>query len=169
MAEEIKEEAMEKVVNGQDGEGATPPEVNYIQVIKELKQNSVSRQDYDKLVAENKQLLENYVNGTYNDANAQKPEKRKVEDIRDELFNNPHNNLDYVKLALELREAVMSKGDPDPFIPVGKQINATNDDKLAAENVAKVFQECIDYAEGDSGVFTNELQRRTHDVKILRK
>ena len=42
----------------------------------------------------------------------------------------------------------------------------TDDDVKTAEKVAQVLQECVDYAEGDSAVFTNELQRRMVDVKI---
>ena len=42
----------------------------------------------------------------------------------------------------------------------------TDDDIKTAEKVANVLQECVDYAEGDSAVFTNELQRRLVDVKV---
>lgn len=60
----------------------------------------------------------------------------------------------------------MAEGKPDPFLPVGNQIAPTDDDIAAAERVAKVLQECVDYADGDSAVFTNELQRRTIDIKV---
>jgi hypothetical protein len=42
----------------------------------------------------------------------------------------------------------------------------TDEDVRTAQKVADVLQECVDYAEGDSAVFTNELQRRLVDVKI---
>ena len=60
----------------------------------------------------------------------------------------------------------MAKGEPDPFLPYGKQISPTRQDEETAAKVAQIYQECIDYAEGDSEVFTNELQRRTRDVRI---
>ena len=134
---------------------------DYITAIKELKQNSVDRSEYDKLKAENKKLIQAVVNGQSIEGES-KPEYRDVNEIRDELFNHEHNNLDYVTLALELRNTLIAKGETDPFLPVGSQISPTADDAEKAEKVAQVFQECIDYANGDSALFTQELQRRTN-------
>lgn len=151
----------EKVVTGTEVVDNT----DYLEAIKTLKQNSVDRSKYDALKAENKKLLDAVVNGQEIEMPTQ-PTKRPVDEIREELFNHEHNNLEYIKLSLELREALMSEGKPDPFIPVGKQVSPSREDEAIAEKVAQVYQECIDYAEGDSEVFTNELMRRTRDVKI---
>ena len=139
---------------------------DYLDAIKDLKQNSVDRSKYDQLRAENKKLLDSIVNGTEIAQAEQQPQARSVDEIRDELFNHEHNNLEYVKLALELRNTLMAEGKPDPFIPVGKQISPTREDEEIAAKCATIYQECVDYAEGDSEVFTNELMRRTRDVRI---
>ena len=151
---------LEEQINetGNQVEDSTP---DYLAAIKELKQNSVDRSEYDKLKAENKKLIDAVVNGQPGDVES-KPEMRKSEDIREELFNQEHNNLDYVKLALELRSSLMSEGKPDPFLPMGSQIAPTAEDVEKAEKVAQVYQECIDYADGDSKLFTQELMRRTN-------
>ena len=83
--------------------------------------------------------------------------------MRAELFGseNEFSNLDYWTKALQLRSAVIEGGGVDPFLPYGKNIAPTNEDIETANRVAKVVAECIEYAEGDSAVFTNELQRRT--------
>ena len=140
---------------------------DYIATIKELKQNSVDRQKYDQLKAENKKLLDSIVNGQELDL-PQESKKRSVDEIRSEMFkeDNGLTNLQYIKDALELRSQLISEGKPDPFLPVGNQIAPTDFDIATAERVANVLQECVDYAEGDSSVFTNELLRRTVDVKI---
>ena len=140
---------------------------DYIATIKELKQNSVDRQKYDQLKAENKKLLDSIVNGQEIDL-PQESKKRSVDEIRSEMFkeDNGLTNLQYIKDALELRSQLISEGKPDPFLPVGNQIAPTDFDIATAERVANVLQECVDYAEGDSSVFTNELLRRTVDVKI---
>ena len=138
---------------------------DYLAAIKELKQNSVDRSDYDKLKAENKKLLDSIVNGQTIEVE-DGPKYRDVAEIRDELFNQEHDNLDYIKLSLELRNTLIAKGESDPFLPVGRQISPTREDVEAADRVAKVYQECIDYADGDSALFTQELMRRTRDVKI---
>lgn len=146
---------------------------DYLAAIKELKQNSVDRSEYDKLRAENKKLIDAVVNGQSGQEEPAftKHSKEQIDDLRNELFNSPKelNNLEYITKAMELREALMENGEPDPFLPVGKQISPTRDDLEGAEKVAQVYKECIDYAEGDSEVFTNELMRRTRDVKLPRK
>ena len=146
---------------------------DYLAAIKELKQNSVDRSEYDKLRAENKKLIDAVVNGQPGQEEPvfTKHSKEQIDDLRNELFNSPRelNNLEYITKAMELREALMENGEPDPFLPVGKQISPTRDDIEGAEKVAQVYKECIEYAEGDSEVFTNELMRRTRDVKLPRK
>jgi len=156
------EEKEQNSVTGTEVEDMTP---DYLTAIKELKQNSVDRQKYDELKAENKRLLNAVVNGQTVEVE-EGPKYRDVGEIRDELFNNEHNNLEYVKLALELRNTLMAKGETDPFLPVGRQISPTREDVEMAEKCAQVYQECIDYAEGDPALFTQELMRRTRDVKV---
>ena len=146
---------------------------DYINAIKDLKQNSVDRSEYEKLRAENKRLIDAVVNGQpgQEEQVVVKHSKEQIDDLRNDLFNSPRelNNLEFITKAMELREALMENGEPDPFLPVGKQISPTGDDLEGAEKVAQVYKECIEYAEGDSEVFTNELMRRTRDVKLPRK
>ena len=146
---------------------------DYLAAIKELKENSVNRSEYEKLRAENKKLIDTVVNGLpgQEEQVVVKHSKEQIDDLRNDLFNSPRelNNLEFITKTMELREALMENGEPDPFLPVGKQISPTRDDLEGAEKVAQVYKECIDYAEGDSEVFTNELMRRTRDVKLPRK
>ena len=155
--------AEEKVsVTGTEVEDMTP---DYLAAIKELKENSVDRSEYDKLKAENKKLLDSIVNGV--DIGQQPVEEKKsIEELRQAYLKEDQSNLEYITNALKLREALMAEGKPDPFLPIGEQILPTDDDIAKAQHVAEVLQECVDYAEGDSNVFTNELQRRLVDVKI---
>lgn len=155
-------EEKQVIETGTPVEDMTP---DYLAAINELKQNSVDRSKYEELRAENKKLLNSIVNGQAVEVE-NKPQFRDVAEIREELFNHEHSNLDYVKLALELRNTLIANGEPDPFLPVGKQISPTREDEEVAARAAQIYQECVDYAEGDSAVFTNELQRRTRDVKI---
>lgn len=139
-------------------EDSTP---DYLEAIQTLKQNSVDRAEYDKLKAENKKLIDAVVNGQTIDAD-QGTKYRDANEIREELFNQEHTNLDYIKLALELRSTLMAEGKPDPFLPVGSQIAPTAEDEMKAQKCAEIYQECIDYADGDSKLFTQELMRRTN-------
>lgn len=146
--------------------GATVEDMtpDYLAAINELKQNSVDRSKYEELKAENKKLLDSIVNGT--EVALPREEKKSVEELRAAYLKEDQSNLEYISNALKLREALMAEGKPDPFLPVGEQILPTDEDVAKAQHVAEVLQECVDYAEGDSAVFTNELQRRLVDVKI---
>lgn len=151
----------EKVVTGE-----VVDNTDYIAAIKELKQNSVDREKYNQVVSEKKALLDALVNGE--DVQVPNASRRSNEEIRKEMFtqNSGLSNLEYAKDALELRENLISEGKPDPFVPIGRRYTPTDEDITCANKVAQVLQDCIDYAEGDNAVFTNELQRRMVDVKV---
>lgn len=143
-------------------------ETDYIAAIKELKDNTVSKEDYNKLKNENQKLLKSLVNGetiTVEKAAAD------VGELRKQLYDSDAelSNLEYVTKSLELRDAIIAEGGHDPFLPWGKQIAPTTEDIEAANRVATVLKECVDYAEGDSEVFTNELMRYTLDVAPQRR
>lgn len=93
-------------------------------------------------------------------------EKVDVAALRKELYGDDVNlsACDYWEKTLKLREEVMKQGAPDPFIPIGKNIAPTAEDIQKAENVEKAVRSCLEYADGDSEAFTNELQRITVDA-----
>lgn len=144
----------------------------YIEALKEMKQNSVSKEAYQKLKDENRQLLDSLINGSQIDIQQMKPEitDEYVNGLRKKLFNPDEglSNLEYAKTAIELRDALLEKGEIDPFLPVGHNITPTDEDYVKADRVGQVLKECIDYANGDSELFTNELMRRTNDSMPLR-
>lgn len=148
-------------VTGTQVEDMTP---DYLEAIQSLKQNSVDRSKYEELKAENKKLLDSIVNGT--EVAVPHEEKKSIEELRAAYLKEDQSNLEYITNTLKLREALMAEGKPDPFLPIGEQILPTDEDVRTAQKVADVLQECVDYAEGDSSVFTNELQRHLVDVKI---
>ena len=135
---------------------------HYIEAIKEMKANTVDKEAYLKLKEENKQLLNSLVNGE--EIKGQEPEqKESIEELRSKLFGTKRkdlNNLDFVENALKLRNALMESGRTDPFVPTGSKIKPTDEDFAKAKKVADTLQECVDYADGDPDVFTDELKRR---------
>ena len=145
---------------------------DYIEQIKKLKENSVSRDDYEKLKSDNKKLIDALANGTQMDVVESKVSAvENINNLRHKLFSkgNNLNNLEYCKAAVELRDALIENGERDPFLPFGHNVLATDSDYESAERVANVMKECIDYADGNDDIFTNELQRRTVDVVITKK
>ena len=146
---------------------------DYIEQIKKLKESSVSKDDYDKLRLDNKRLIDALANGTQLEGKVE-PKIDAVENInnlRKKLFSKGSNlnNLEYCDTALKLRDALIENGERDPFLPFGHNVVTTDSDNETANRVSTILKECIDYADGDSDIFTNELQRRTVDVVIPKK
>lgn len=148
----------------------TTEEVDYVQAIQELKANSVPKEQYAKLKAENSKLLNSLINGETIEAGSL-PEKPDIPKLRKELFDGDAQltNLEYISKTLELRDAIMESGGTDPFLPVGHKVLPDDNDIACANKTAAILKECVEFADGDSGVFTAELQRRMIDTAPKRK
>lgn len=136
---------------------------DYISALNEMKKNTVSKEAYDKLRADNKKLLDTIVSGQSLEQTEVK-EEVDVDALRKELFGKTRrdlSNLEYVDKALQLRKALMEKGEQDPFVmKAGRTSSPEAEDFKKAERVASVLQECVDIADGNDSVFDNEFQRR---------
>ena len=136
---------------------------DYISALKEMKKNTVSKEAYDKLRADNKKLLDTIVSGQSLEQTEVK-EEVDVDALRKELFGKSRkdlSNLEYVDKTLQLRKALMEKGEQDPFVmKAGRTSSPEAEDFKKAERVASVLQECVDIADGNADVFNNEFQRR---------
>ena len=132
-----------------------------------MKANTVSRDAYNKLRNENKQLLDALVSGK--EIPQEPVAKPSVSDLRKKLFSGEDmSNLEYVETALSLRDSLIEAGERDPFLPYGDKVDITPEQIDAANKVAAGLKEMVDFAEGDSGVFSAEYQRRVKDVSIPR-
>lgn len=160
----------DKVLNNeQTVNNSTDTSLDYIEAIKTLKETTVEKSAYDSLRAENKKLLDSLINGE----EIQPQNKVLTEDINElrheVLTNDSLTNLEYWDKVLKLRQALLKRGDEDPFVPQGQKISASAADYETANKVATIMQEMVDNAEGDPNVFLNEFQRRVKDTQIKKK
>lgn len=145
--------------------------VSLAKALKEARENSVPKSEYEKVVAENKQLVSEIINGGGEGNGSATPETTKVsvEELREKLYGpncGELSNLDFWKYTLQLRDEVIKRGEPDPFLPIGAKITPTDADVESANRVADVVQECIKEADGNSEVFTALLQGKTNGDSI---
>lgn len=142
-------------------------DVDYVAAIQELKDKSVPKEQYAKLKEENAKLLKSLINGETIEA-TEADSSPDIAQLRKDLFSGEGEltNLEYVSKALELRDALIEKGERDPFLPFGHNIAPTPQDIEAANRVAKVMKECVEAADGDSALFTSLLQRETMEAAI---
>ena len=136
---------------------------DYILALNEMRKNTVSKEAYDKLREDNKKLLDTIVSGQSLEQTEVK-EEVDVDALRKELFGKSRkdlSNLEYVDKTLQLRKALMERGEQDPFVmKAGRTSSPEAEDFKKAERVASVLQECVDIADGNDSVFDNEFQRR---------
>lgn len=146
-----------------------PSNVELAKALKELKENSVSKEDYERVVEENKQLVAQVINGDgagNGQTNTPEDLDGDIKALREKLYGpkcSELSNLEFCDATLKLREAIIKRDDIDPFVPRGANIKPTDYDAQRAQAVADVMAECIKEANGDSGVFTALLQAKTNN------
>lgn len=143
-------------------------EVALAKALREARENSVPKAEFERLKKEKEDLVSEIINGKGTGSGQPQPEEQKptIAELKEKLYGpkcSELSNLEYWKNTLALRRAVIDKGDPDPFLPIGSKISPTKEDIEKAQNVDDVVQQCIDECDGNSEVFTALLQSRTNN------
>ena len=147
--------------SGQEG-NTTETEFDPVQAINELKKNTVSKEEYNKVKAEKDKYLKALIEGSQ--IADEKKEPVDIDELRKSLFTKDLDNLTFAKKALELRNELIEREGVDIFVGKGNKYAPDKSDYEAAQRVADAFQSCVDIADGDSEIFTRELMRITNDV-----
>ena len=128
------------------------PETNYVKIIQDLKRTTVSRDEYNRVLEDNK-MLANALATTperkeeSTDDSAKVATDEEVQALRDKLYNQScggMSNLDSMETILDLRDAVLSRGERDPFLPTAE-----------------------DYVETEETVKTVRLEQRLSDRYVI--
>lgn len=142
----------------------------YIDTIQKLKENTVSKDKYNKLLEDNKNLLETIVNGGSVEKKEEEPKMNQEEFLKlIKSTNDDLTDLEYTEKMLKIRQAIIDKGLEDPMAP--KQYNHTNteEDYATAQKVAEFLQSCVDESKGDSRLFKVLFQSGLKDPIIRKK
>lgn len=139
---------------------AETTEVNYIEAMAEMRKNMVSKEEYNKIVEENKQLVDTLVSGANIPEKYLTPEPEvDLDALRNDMFTRQMTNLEYAKKVLTLRNELLKRGEKDPFLGVTHNYVETEADIANAEKAAEALQYCVNVAQGNPDIFQNELQR----------
>ena len=154
----------EKILTSESGQegNTTETEFDPVQAINELKQNTVSKEEYNKVKAEKDKYLKALIEGSQ--VADEKKEPVDIDELRTSLFTKDLDNLTFAKKALELRNELIDQEGVDIFVGNGNKYDHDNSDYEAAQRVADALQSCVEVADGDSEIFTRELMRITNDV-----
>lgn len=138
----------------------------YIQTIKELKENSVSKEEYEKLLNERNQLIDVLKDGgTIENEDVSEDTK----ELRNKLFNTELSNLEYIDTALKLRKNILEETGEDIFVAKGNGVVNTPTDYQQAQRVADILTQLVEESEGSSAIFTQRLQACMKDAVIPTK
>ena len=142
-------------------QSGTQSAAEYIEAIKNLKENSVDKKEYDKLKDENKTLIkalsgEGELPEIAKEAQ-QKPDLAALRENYRKISEEGAMNYEVAQAALELRAAAIAAGENDPFIPAGIKVEPTLDDLKGAQKVADALQYCLDEATEEDGTIDPEI------------
>ena len=124
----------------------TPTADDFMEQLNTLRATTVSKEEYDRVVADRNKLADSLINGSFKQDVAEEP-KPDIDALR-QKFLGPHKyNYEQIRDMLELRKACMDAGEDDPFAGNNPEnLNTANLEEY--ERVAGILQECLD-AMGD--------------------
>lgn len=139
----------------------TGMEQDYIQTIQDLKNNTVSKADYEKIKADNKRLLDAYANGQKLEGEQEEAPKLPTRvEILNKDMSEIKTDLDYWQYQLDLRDATIRENKKDPWVTGnygrdanGNEMTIDYNEATAMENLAENLKALIEEADGDATYF----------------
>lgn len=170
--------AEEKEITTQTNEitQSTPdynPAATYAEQLRAIQSNMVDREQYEKVVAQNKQLAESLANNrpVEQSPKAAIPSDADIQRLTTAFQSTVgmNGNLAPAKAALELRDAVLAKDGIDLFAPNARNSRTSPkaEDLASAQRAAEVIRGCIKDCGGSDSVFFSLLCDRTEDDPTL--
>lgn len=140
-------------------------EVNAIDIITEMRANTVPKDKYNKLVEDNQKLMKALANGETIQVEA--PNTPSIDELRNEFFKfETKNDLQIAQDILNLRNGLLEAGQADPFLPNGRKANITTEDIADAQKVADLLQYAVDASNGDNKIFLAQFESKITDSTI---
>lgn len=161
-----EEQTMEQMTSESGNEGMDTSQ--YISAINEMRNNSVSRDKYNKLKEDNKQLLDALINGGQIEiptAEEKKSVQELVTEFRELAGKKKGKPLDveFSEKILGIRNAYIEETGEDPFLPS----NPTGTDYQNVSDVEAFFNTCLEAADGNNDVFEREMSRHLVEYPAL--
>ena len=160
MAEETKKET------GSSEQENQQQDQDYIQIIDEMRENTVPKEEYEKVKKERSELAKILAKGDFDKQQEQPENKPDVNELRKKIFQENVTNREYWKSTIALRKSILEKEGRDIFLPVGHNVSVTDEDVRNAQSVADAMEECIEQANGSPDVFNALLRQKLRDPII---
>lgn len=162
MAEEIKDKV------------ETPEVVDdSIEIIKQLKQNTVSKDDYNKLLQKNNELMKAFAERPY-DPNIKKAQEPTAEEL-DKMYldnvkaigsHNYHGNLEAAKKLLQLNDDRIRRGEGMVGLPT--KGTPTQEDVEGVERTWELMRYAVEKANGSESVYNAVIMDHLLDNNLIK-
>lgn len=132
----------------------TDNDLNLLKEIQDLKDNTVSKEEYAKLQAKYKQVVKDVINGVGTKEEAD--DTVNLEEIRKNLFTDKVEDLsnrDFWKNVLYLRHERLEKEGVDIFLPKGSKTRYTREDYESAQKVDEIISQMLEDSEENPQLF----------------
>lgn len=150
----------------EEGQGASGQQ-DYLDAYMELKKNSVSKEEYDRVVGENKKLFKTLTDGGQV-VNKVESKKRPYAEVAKDMLNKNLNDLQYAKLFLELRDAYKEQTGDD-FVSQHQDADIVEQDTKDMELYADILKDSIERANGDLKIFKAYYDSRVAETNLPRR
>ena len=132
----------------------TDNDLNLLDEMKKLKENSVSKEEYEKERAKNKELMKRLVEGGGQEDKTD--ETIDLDKIREDLFKNNAEGLskrEFWKRVLTLRHERLKNEGVDIFLPKGRKTRYTRLDIESANRLDETITQMIEDSEDNPALF----------------
>ena len=132
----------------------TDNDLNLLDEMKKLKENTVSKEEYEKERAKNKELMRRLVEGGGQDVKTE--DTVNLDKIREDLFTNNAEGLskrEFWQRVLTLRHERLKNEGVDIFLPKGRKTRYTRLDIESANRLDETITQMIEDSEDNPALF----------------
>ena len=145
-------------LNGQEqeGKGTDPNDFDLLNEVKRLKENTVPKEDYDKLLAENKKIIRDFVYGS-GDGDKVGETKPNIEELRKTIFGDnveQMKNRDFWQNVSDLYHARLEQDGENIFLPKGKKTRYERKDYEVVESMMETIDSMLNDSVDNPSLFT---------------
>ena len=165
----------EDILDQQQQTEVAPEDKTLLEAYNELKENSISKKEYDRVLKRNEDLTQALIRNDKLNIEDQEPKESnmaKIKRLTNELYSNNREdmtNLDYCQKTVELRDAIIAEGGRDPFLPTSGENKDSYANQQTAEKVANGLRKMVEDANGSPEAFNSLYQARVEDVAVPKR
>ena len=150
------DEKNEKILAEEVGKETVPSDFDLLNEVKRIKENSVSKEDYDKLLAEKKQLMRDFVYGSGDSANVDDTTPS-IQELRDKIFGDnvdQMSNRDFWENVSQLYHKRLEEDGKNIFLPKGHKTRYKREDYEMVSSMMETIDSMLEDTKENPALFT---------------